>query len=78
MISHAAAVHGLPISVEPVELARIALKRLASKPGPTLLVTVIEIGAATVAGILLPLGINWLVSKFDLDKWFGLQHMEAR
>ena len=55
---------------------RIALKRLTSRP--TALVTIIEIGAATVAGILLPLGINWLVSKFDLDKWFGLQHMEAR
>jgi fucose 4-O-acetylase-like acetyltransferase len=55
---------------------RIALKRLASRP--TALVTVIEIVAATAAGILLPLGINWVVSKFDLDKWFGLQHMEAR
>ncbi|MDO9431690.1 MAG: site-specific integrase, partial [Phenylobacterium sp.] len=28
VISHAAAVHGLPVSVEPVELARIALRRL--------------------------------------------------
>jgi len=28
VVSHAAAVHGLPVSVEPVDLARIALKRL--------------------------------------------------
>ncbi|WP_430425176.1 site-specific integrase [Phenylobacterium sp.] len=28
VISHAAAVHGLPVSVEPVDLARIALRRL--------------------------------------------------
>lgn len=28
LVSHAAAVHGLPIKVEPVDLARIALKRL--------------------------------------------------
>ena len=49
---------------------------LASRP--TALATVIEIVAAIVAGILLPLGFNWLVSKFDLDKWFGLQHMGAQ
>jgi fucose 4-O-acetylase-like acetyltransferase len=55
---------------------RIALKRLASRP--TLAITVIEIVAATAIGTLLPLGINWLVSKLDLDKWFGLQHMESR
>ena len=55
---------------------RIALKRLASRPAA--LATVIEIVAAIVAGILLPLGFNWLVSKFDLDKWFGLQHMGAQ
>jgi hypothetical protein len=28
ILSHAAAVHGLPVKVEPVDLARIALKRL--------------------------------------------------
>jgi fucose 4-O-acetylase-like acetyltransferase len=61
---------------------RIALKRLpfaASQPsaGPTMAATALEIAAATVAGIALPLAINWVVSKFDLDRWFGLQHMEA-
>jgi len=61
---------------------RIALKRLpfvASQPsaGPTLAATALEIAASAVAGIALPLAINWAVSKFDLDKWFGLQHMEA-
>lgn len=61
---------------------RIALKRLpflASQPsaGPTLAATALEIAAATVAGIALPLAIHWVVSKFDLDKWFGLEHMEA-
>jgi hypothetical protein len=55
---------------------RIALKQLASKP--TALVTFTELAAATLAGILLPLGINWLISKFDLDKWFGLRHMEPQ
>jgi fucose 4-O-acetylase-like acetyltransferase len=55
---------------------RIALKRLSAHP--TALVTFVEIAAAMVAGTLLPLGINWLVSKFDLDGWFGLQHMEVR
>jgi fucose 4-O-acetylase-like acetyltransferase len=55
---------------------RIALKRLGAHP--TALVTFVEIAAAMVAGTLLPLGINWLVSKFELDGWFGLQHMEAR
>jgi integrase len=28
VLSHAAAVHGLPVVVEPIDLARIALKRL--------------------------------------------------
>jgi hypothetical protein len=28
VLTHAAAVHGLPVSIEPVELARVALKRL--------------------------------------------------
>lgn len=30
ILAHAAAVHGLPVRVEPIDLARIALKRLAS------------------------------------------------
>jgi fucose 4-O-acetylase-like acetyltransferase len=54
---------------------RIALKRLAANP--TAAVTAVEIVGATVLGIALPLGINWIVSKFDLDSWFGLQHMET-
>jgi hypothetical protein len=61
---------------------RIALKRLpfvAVQPSarPTVTATVLEIAAATVAGIALPLATHWVVSKFDLDKWFGLEHMEA-
>jgi methylase of polypeptide subunit release factors len=31
IITHAAAVHGLDISPEPVDLARVALKRLGNK-----------------------------------------------
>jgi len=54
---------------------RIALKRLAAHP--TALATAIEIAAAMLAGTLLPLGLNWLVSRFHLDAWFGLQHMET-
>ena len=60
--------------------ARIALKRLSiGQPsgGPALAATVIEIAAATIAGIGLPLAINWIVSKFDIDQWFGIQHMET-
>jgi peptidoglycan/LPS O-acetylase OafA/YrhL len=58
---------------------RIALKRLAPRPGaiPSVAATAIEIVAATVLGVLLPLGINWLVSRARLDKWLGLQHMET-
>jgi fucose 4-O-acetylase-like acetyltransferase len=54
---------------------RIALKRFAMHP--TALVTATEIVAATVAGTLAPLAINWVVSKIHADKWFGLQHMET-
>jgi len=57
---------------------RIALKRLAPHPGtvPSIAATILEIAAATALGILLPLAINWIVSRAKLDKWFGLQHME--
>jgi len=54
---------------------RIALKRLAFTPSAA--TTILEIAGATVLGVALPLGINWIVSKFDLDTWFGLQHMET-
>jgi len=58
---------------------RIALKRIShgSPAGPTVLATSIEIVAATVLGVALPLALNWIVSKFDLDAWLGLQHMET-
>ena len=62
---------------------RIVLKRLAtgsassSGAAPGLLATCIEIAAATVVGTALPLAINWVVSKLNLDAWFGLQHMET-
>jgi hypothetical protein len=62
--------------------ARIALKHVATHlaahgVGAAIVATGIEIAAATALGIGLPLGINWAVSKFDLEKWFGLQHMET-
>jgi fucose 4-O-acetylase-like acetyltransferase len=56
---------------------RIALKRLSITGTPTITAIVLEIVAAIAAGVALPLAINWAVSKFDLDKWFGLQHMET-
>jgi len=57
---------------------RIALKHLAPAPGarPAIAATILEIVAATALGVLLPLAINWMVSRANLDKWFGLQHME--
>ena len=62
--------------------ARIALKRLAiASPQlsgtPTLFAAALQIVAGITAGIALPLVINWALSKFDLDKWFGIQHMET-
>jgi len=58
---------------------RIALKHVAPRPGatPSVSATVLEIVAATAVGVLLPLAINWAVSRVNLDKWFGLQHMET-
>jgi fucose 4-O-acetylase-like acetyltransferase len=57
---------------------RIALRQLDFVPSlPAGLATFVEIAAAGTAGVLLPLGINWLASKFDIDKWLGLQHMET-
>ena len=60
-----------------IALTRVRLSSPAPAAGPTLAATVIEIVAITGAGVALPLAINWVVSKFDLDKWFGLQHMET-
>jgi peptidoglycan/LPS O-acetylase OafA/YrhL len=54
---------------------RILLKRLGTHD--TLAGTVLELTAATVLGLLIPLGINWMISKARADRWFGLQHMEA-
>jgi fucose 4-O-acetylase-like acetyltransferase len=54
---------------------RIGLKHLAIHPA--LLTTIIEVTAATVLGTLAPLAINWILSKWNLDKWFGIQHMEV-
>jgi fucose 4-O-acetylase-like acetyltransferase len=59
---------------------RIALKRLiwvAPGAGPSPVAVCIEIVAAIVVGVTLPLAFNWMVSKFELDRWFGLQHMET-
>ena len=55
---------------------RIVLKRLVVA-GPTPAVTALELASAAAFGIAIPLAINWTVSKFNLDKWFGLQHMET-
>src|SRR5579859_3757891 len=55
--------------------ARIMLKRLGTEP--TVTGTLLEIVTATILGVALPLAINWLISKFDLDSWFGIQHMET-
>jgi fucose 4-O-acetylase-like acetyltransferase len=58
---------------------RIALKHFAPRPGamPGIAATGLEIVAATALGVLLPLAINWVVSRVNLDKWLGLQHMET-
>jgi len=55
---------------------RIALQRLHLQPN--LAGTLLEIVTATAIGILLPLGINWVVSKINMDAWLGIQHMETR
>jgi fucose 4-O-acetylase-like acetyltransferase len=63
---------------------RIALKRTAigwtgaAGASPAVLATCVEIVAATLVGVALPLGLNWLVSKLDFDQWLGLQHMESK
>ena len=58
--------------------ARLALQPLAfSSIMPAGIAAFVEIAVAVIAGVLGPLGINWIVSKFDLDKWFGLRPMET-
>jgi len=61
--------------------ARIALKTIgigrSAVTGPSVPAIVLEIAAATVLGVALPLAINWVISKFDADQWLGLQHMET-
>lgn len=58
--------------------ARIALQRLAVDTWtPIGLAAAIEILTASVLAIALPLAINWAASKFSLDKWLGLPHMET-
>jgi len=54
---------------------RIVWKRLGAHDN--LPFTAAELVTATTLGIAIPLGINWIVSKFSLDRWFGLQHMET-
>lgn len=54
---------------------RIALQRLHVQPN--LAGTMLEIASATVLGVVIPLGVNWIVSKVNLDAWFGIQHMET-
>jgi len=61
---------------------RIALRHLAVEfahqgPAPFAIATIVEIAGGTALGVALPLGVNWAVSRFSLDKWFGLQHMET-
>ncbi len=40
------------------------------------LAVLLELGLATLLGILMPLAVNRVVSWMNLDKWFGLQNME--
>ena len=54
---------------------RIALHKLGTQP--TAAGTILEIFAAMSLGVAVPLAINWLVSKFNMDSWFGIQHMET-
>jgi len=58
--------------------ARIVLQRFAVDTWtPVGFVAAIEILTASVLAIALPLAINWVASKFSLDKWLGLPHMET-
>ena len=54
---------------------RIVLKRLGAHD--SVIFTLIEIVASTSLGVSIPLGINWIVSRLSLDRWFGLQHMNT-
>jgi fucose 4-O-acetylase-like acetyltransferase len=60
-----------------IALQHLHVARPASGAGPTFAATLLEIVAATALGILLPLAINRIISNFELDKWFGIQHMET-
>ena len=53
---------------------RIALNRLGMKPD--VWGSLLEIGAATAAGIGIPLAVNRVLAQFSLEPWFGLQTME--
>ncbi len=54
---------------------RIALNRLGTRE--SVAGTVLEMVLATVLGVVLPLAINWVVSKANADRWFGLQRMKT-
>jgi len=54
---------------------RIVLNRMGTRPSAAGIA--LELIAATVLGVALPLGINWVISRFELDSWFGLQHIET-
>jgi len=54
---------------------RIILKKAGAHD--TVGYAVAEIALGTALGVAIPLGINWAVSRFALDRWFGLQSMKA-
>jgi len=54
---------------------RIAMKRMGAYDN--LAFTVAEIAAGTTLGIVIPLAINWVVSKLSIERWLGLQRMET-
>ena len=63
--------------------SRIALQRLGltkwylAGPGAGALAVFVELAAATILGVLVPLAVNRIISQLNLDKWLGLQHMET-
>lgn len=54
---------------------RIVMKRLGAHD--SLGFTIAEIVAGTTFGIVVPLIVNWAVSKLSVERWFGLQKMET-
>lgn len=56
-----------------IAVVRMGLQRHAVLPAKVLIL--VEIVAATVAGILGPLAVHWLASRIHADQWLGLRPM---